>query len=349
MILVIAAEADSHVPFVTRHLEARRAEYFRFDPTHFPSRAEISLRQGRDRGRSGFLRYRSRTLDLALVRSVWNRAGGGLRPAAGPKVRSDQDWWATESSSRFLSELCECIDCLWLPERPSADRELSSVLNPSDRTRITDPYRSQSPSPYNKLHQLAVASRVGFSVPRTLVTNSPDDFLEFFESCEGEIVSKRVGNLLNRRDGENIFPDTYAVRRRDTGQFQAIQYAPVALQEKIAKKFELRVTVVAKKTFSAAILSQDQTRLQIDWRHHRDYAIARYYRAHQLAEEVAECCVRVVEALGLCFGAIDLIVTPDDDHVFLEVNPNGQWLWIEELTGLPISQAIADLLMEGAA
>jgi len=59
--------------------------------------------------------------------------------------------------------------------------------------------------------------------------------------------------------------------------------------------------------------------------------------------------VRVVEALGLCFGAIDLIVTPDDDHVFLEVNPNGQWLWIEELTGLPISHAIADLLMEGAA
>jgi len=55
--------------------------------------------------------------------------------------------------------------------------------------------------------------------------------------------------------------------------------------------------------------------------------------------------VELVARLGLRFGAIDIIVTPDDRYVFLEINPNGQWLWIEEETGLPIRDAICTELM----
>ncbi|MEV4245300.1 hypothetical protein AB0J63_18065 [Streptosporangium canum] len=50
---------------------------------------------------------------------------------------------------------------------------------------------------------------------------------------------------------------------------------------------------------------------------------------------------------GLTYGAIDLILTPDGRYVFLEINPNGQFLWIEDATGLPIGAAIGDLLMSG--
>jgi glutathione synthase/RimK-type ligase-like ATP-grasp enzyme len=57
--------------------------------------------------------------------------------------------------------------------------------------------------------------------------------------------------------------------------------------------------------------------------------------------------VSLVKRLGLCYGTIDLVLTPDDRYVFLEINPNGQFLWIEQLTGLPISDAICDLLMSG--
>jgi glutathione synthase/RimK-type ligase-like ATP-grasp enzyme len=55
-----------------------------------------------------------------------------------------------------------------------------------------------------------------------------------------------------------------------------------------------------------------------------------------------------VERLGLCYGAIDMVLTPDGRYVFLEINPNGQYLWIEEAAGLPISDAICDLLMSGS-
>ena len=48
--------------------------------------------------------------------------------------------------------------------------------------------------------------------------------------------------------------------------------------------------------------------------------------------------------LGLEFGAIDLIITPQGNYVFLEVNGNGQFLWAEHLSGVEVSTAIARLL-----
>jgi len=61
---------------------------------------------------------------------------------------------------------------------------------------------------------------------------------------------------------------------------------------------------------------------------------------------VQELCIRLVERLGLCYGAIDMILTPDGRYVFLEINPSGQYAWIEMQTGLPISAAICDLLLD---
>jgi hypothetical protein len=341
MILIIAADDDAHVPFVTKHLDARHVEYRQFDPARFPSVAEISVRHDSAGTRSMLLRDRETALDLSRVRSVWHR--GRARPVADPNARPDQRWWIAESSARFLSELYECMECFWLPERPRAERNPFS--DPLDSRQISTPIRPAAASAYNKLYQLEVANRNGFSVPRTLVTNSPDRFLEFFESCGGRMVSKRViGNLLNERDGEMAFPYTHAVRRRDAGGFQAVRYAPVILQEVIQKQLELRVTVVGRKVFASAIRSQDNTRLLTDWRHSRTSGFEDLHTAHALADDVSARCVRIVEELGLCFGAIDLIVTPDGDHVFLEVNPNGQWAWVEEFTNLPIGDAIAELL-----
>jgi glutathione synthase/RimK-type ligase-like ATP-grasp enzyme len=63
-----------------------------------------------------------------------------------------------------------------------------------------------------------------------------------------------------------------------------------------------------------------------------------------LPERVESFCRLIVHSYGLRFGAIDLIVTPDKDYVFLELNPNGQWAWIEQRTGLPLASALVDEL-----
>src|SRR5439155_14491583 len=93
------------------------------------------------------------------------------------------------------------------------------------------------------------------------------------------------------------------------------------------------------------IHSQATNHTRYDWRRY-DFCKTPH-RPHALPAEVQARCVRLVRRLGLCYGAIDMVLTPDGRYVFLEINPNGQYLWIEQETGLPISDAICDLLMQG--
>ena len=125
---------------------------------------------------------------------------------------------------------------------------------------------------------------------------------------------------------------------------QDVQICPFILQRYVKKRLEIRVTVVGTDVFAAEIHSQTSKRTEVDWRRY-NHSITPYL-IHALPEHVAQCCLALVDAMGLHFGAIDLILTPDDRYVFLEINPNGQYGWIEYLTGLPITQRLARLLVE---
>src|SRR6185312_12158775 len=105
---------------------------------------------------------------------------------------------------------------------------------------------------------------------------------------------------------------------------------------------ELRITVVGRQVFAAEIHSQHSNHTRHDWRRYDRYATP-YFR-HELPGALQRRCIALVERMGLCYGAIDMVLTPDGRYVFLEINPNGQYLWIEQATGLPISDAICDLL-----
>lgn len=124
----------------------------------------------------------------------------------------------------------------------------------------------------------------------------------------------------------------------------AISACPVILQEYIPKKLELRITAVGQKLFPCAIYSQEaQGDGAVDYRSHEDEA---RHEAYKLPAAIEEKCLALLRELGLQFGAIDMIVTPDDDYVFLEVNAsNSAFLWVQERTGMPIAEAIADLLI----
>jgi len=104
------------------------------------------------------------------------------------------------------------------------------------------------------------------------------------------------------------------------------------------------VTVVGDRVFSAAIESQATDRTRVDWRRydHRNTPVT----AIELPSDLVRRLQTLVDRLQLSFAAIDLILTPEGEFVFVEVNPNGQYLWIEEATGLPISDAVADHLVE---
>jgi len=348
MILIIGTADDEHVRYVTDRLSKRGSAYIQFDPRHYPASAEVTVEYDQAGAARASLTLPGQHVELSDVRAVWHRAR--VRPMPASSVREDQSWWTAESCSRFLSQLYECLDCLWVPERPASQREVIR-LNDTDAPPCDAwaalPARAQMPSPENKLHQLSVAGRLGLAVPRTLVTNSPERFLGFYEDCGGELISKRAVELVPRVGGEMTRPFTVSVERRDTANHQAVRYGPVIFQEKVPKRLELRVTVVGTQVFAAEIRSQDSQRQQTDWRHHPEYGQSRYYAVHKLPADIERQCVAIVKELNLTFGALDFILTPDDKYVFLEVNINGQWAYIESMLGLPISDAIAELLARG--
>ncbi|MCG2693861.1 ATP-dependent carboxylate-amine ligase [Candidatus Parcubacteria bacterium] len=192
----------------------------------------------------------------------------------------------------------------------------------------------------HKWSQSVVARRIGFMCPRTLVTNNPDEARSFCRMVERAIIKPVFTSHFQSENGWNMIY-TNPISSEDL-RIQDIELAPATFQEYIPKKIELRVTVVNNKVFACAIESQANSKTKDDWRHY-DLDNTPHH-PFNLPSHIKDMCVRIVKHYDLNFGAIDLILTPDNKYYFLELNPNGQWAWIEEMSGLPISSAIIDLL-----
>ncbi|MGW2216032.1 MvdC/MvdD family ATP grasp protein [Nonomuraea sp. NPDC001684] len=320
MLLILSEPGDATVDLVLPKLKARGADVLWWDPGEYPSAARLTARFGAD-GEELALTRDGQVFDLSGTTAVWTRRPG--RPRAADDVTAD-DLRARvgELSEWFTDGFWDLLDARWLPARQPVLRRA-----------------------HNKLVHLALARRLGFAVPRTVITNDPSELVPAYEHADGRLIAKAMEHTLFEIDGGAHAVYTTVVTRRSLGGRGRIVHEPVILQPYVPKAVELRVTVVGRQVFTAEIASQDSPRTRDDWRHY-DFARARH-SVHRLPDDVARRCVDLVAALGLSFGAIDLILTPDGEYVFLEINPNGQWAWIEDLTGLPISDAVADWLTAG--
>ncbi len=124
----------------------------------------------------------------------------------------------------------------------------------------------------------------------------------------------------------------------------AVRFAPVIFQRYVEAAVDLRVTVVGNEIFPAALYSQ-RSAYPIDLR--MDMANTRI-EAHDMPREVQNGLRELMRRLGIVYGAIDMRMTPVGEYVFLEVNPAGQWLFIEGRSGQPITAALARLLHDRA-
>jgi glutathione synthase/RimK-type ligase-like ATP-grasp enzyme len=196
----------------------------------------------------------------------------------------------------------------------------------------------------NKQRQLRLATRAGLRVPRTLVTNDAAAARQFFAETEGETVAKLLRPLAVSMNADTPFVYTNRVREEDLAGAEALRHSPMVFQELIPKAYELRVACVAGKAFAGALDATGTSRGHTDWRRAAPEE-CRWQKA-QVPQEVANSLQALMSELGLVFGAVDLICTPAGEHVFLEVNPGGEWGMLERDLGLPISEAIAAALLE---
>jgi len=194
----------------------------------------------------------------------------------------------------------------------------------------------------NKIYQLLVAQKLGFTIPQSIVTNLPQAALSFYNRNHQHCIIKPVKSGLVESEQEEgvIFTNPLILDEQSSAR---IKPCPVYLQQQVDKESDLRITVVGNKVFAAKIHSQESTDAMVDWRR-SPQPLA--HTEIQLPGEVEQKCIELTKKLSLNFGAIDMILDKDGNYFFLEINPNGQWAWIEKRIGLPISKTITDTLLE---
>ncbi len=323
-VLIVTHSRDLHADLIVPLLAQRGQATLRIDLDAFPRDYTLcqSVIDGRCVNRLRRLPD-GEWIDLDEVRAVWVRKSAEyayLSDDLGAQERA----YAKRETEQALFSVLYTLDCFWM-SHPRALRGAQW-----------------------KGEQLKRAARMGFRVPASIVTNSPGEVHRFRDRVQGPIIFKSMSTPTlaaeEMQDQERVASglSTTIVDDDMLEQLDAVSELPCHFQEYVPKQFELRVTVVGERVFATRIASQDDPRTMVD---SRDMSAPIGYAAFDLPPDVARRCVDFVRSYELAYGAIDLIVTPGGDYVFLENNPAGQFLYVQQLVpGLAIMEAVADLL-----
>jgi glutathione synthase/RimK-type ligase-like ATP-grasp enzyme len=193
-----------------------------------------------------------------------------------------------------------------------------------------------------KPFQLEIAAAHGLTVPNTLISNVPSSIRAFFHSCHGQLIAKpvRSGHIVQNGLDHAVY--TTKICLGDLEDLEDATLSPTIYQELIPKDFDIRVTVVGRRIFAAAIDSQTDPDASVDWRRTSNPKLP--HHAVDLPADLRKNIFALMDALSLEYGALDFVLTPDGRYIFLEINPNGQWLWLDDMLSLGISLQIAEWL-----
>ena len=315
MILVVSHPDDPHAARVLELLQRAGHEALLLNLADLPERATLTFDYGRNGAPALDYRRDGTTFDLSHASSAWWRRpqAPDLTPVAG---RQDVLAFVDNEWREAINGLWQLIDVPWM--NPPALDEVAS----------------------RKALQLRVASQLGLRTPRTLVTTDPDAARRF-------IAERGIGRTIFKTFSctHAVWRETRLIRDEELALLEQVRFSPVIFQEFIPASADLRVTIVGDRIFPAAIDSRG-TDYEVDFRMSLGQART---EPCELPREVEDRLFALMARLGLVYGAIDLRRTPEGEHVFLEVNTGGEFLFIEDRTDQPIAQAVADWLVQPGA
>lgn len=180
----------------------------------------------------------------------------------------------------------------------------------------------------SKIIQLKYAHECGFKLPNTLVSNSPKEIKEFIKQNSETIYKTFYPQFWNESDGIKMVY-TSKVLLDDLPSDKMLQMVPGIYQQYVEKKYELRVTCFGSLISAVKIDSQAQLAGHLDWRKIPSKKLL--LEEYKLPDVLKKKLTQFMQKIGVVFGCFDFIVTPDDELVFLEINEQGQFLWVEEV------------------
>ncbi len=309
---------DTHVHRLAAEFDRLGHSWIILDPGDFPENVCLSASMSNDNKQSSLLLADGSRIFLEEFTSVWYRRPTRILPKDDlPNI--EQIFIQREADAGIWGWL-RGLQAFW--------------VNHPDAVRAAG----------HKPEQLQRAAEFGLNIPRSLVTNEPEAFKQFYEECHGNVIYKLMGYpWYVDKDELPISTYTSLVPREMLKEAHRVTATAHLFQEFVVKKCDIRVTVIGEEVFATEIhpLSEET---KIDFR--ADYGKL-FHVPHTLPDHLRERLLALTRSYHLAYAGIDMLLTPEDRYIYLELNALGQFGWLEGRTGVPLYHRLATLLIEG--
>lgn len=301
-VLIVAGDDDLHAQAVAAAIERKGGRSVFWGAADFPSRGRVAFDPAK-----GELEVEG-VLGATEAHSVWWRRPGPIKVAPEVCDARVRQYCFTES----LYFLRAVFDALPIP-----------VIN--------HPWKEEAA---RKPRQLAVAAKLGLTIPHTWIGTDPAGVKAFWDQHHGRCVYKPLTPPSFR------MAETRALTAEHLADLHALRHAPILIQEHVPLGVDVRITIIGDRLFAAEV-TRNRSEAHIDWR----LDLTATWSRHSLPALVQAQLHGLLGALGLEYGSIDMRQRPDGEYVFFEVNPAGQFLFLEIDAELPLADAMACLLL----
>ena len=310
MLFILTNSQDATASFLVPFLEKGGVPFVRFDTDLILPRTAFAYRSGEP-----ILRIDNDRYEPDDVAGIWYRRPEQLkhdRFDGSPEAKYTQAEW-TEFIENFFAHVPKHK---WV-NHPSCNAAAS-----------------------RKLEQLTAAAALGFGIPDTLVTQEPSALREFYDRHQGRIIAKPVSTGYIERPGEQSDSLIYTNRvlEEHLRNLNDLAVCPTLFQEFIDKAYDVRITVMDEDVHAVALFAEDGSGSQrCDIRRNNMSDVT--YSKIELPDHVRAGIVRLMARYGLRFAAVDMAVSAAGQWFFFEVNPNGQWAWLDTSAGTNIAES----------
>lgn len=311
-ILLIGKSNDPHIKGITQELEKNNEKFIILEKFSSSDSFLVKFKNGLMKN---YVNIDKTSFSSNSIKSIWNTSA--LQIDLQEEIKDEARKFANTEWTAGISTLWNSFKVKWI-------NHPDSIICSS-----------------NRIKQLEQAESLGLHTPESIVTNNPTELSNFYDQHNGNIIGKTLGSSEGLPRNKMIF--TTKITKKDLLRSNSLKYVPTLFQEYVPKLTELRVTIIENTIHAAEIHSQKSVKTKHDWRNYDEFDKTPYVKT-ELPKEISSKLIELIKIMKLKFGAADLIKTPDGDIIFLEMNPNGRWWWIQELTGMNIAKDIASNL-----
>jgi glutathione synthase/RimK-type ligase-like ATP-grasp enzyme len=315
MILFITSRSDSTADYFGDFLRAKKAPFIRIDTDNIVNRLKLEWQPIKN---TPYFTYDEVKVNLSDITGIWFRRPKTVKFSSKPSAE------ATHAALEFTTAFEAILELL---------PETQWINHPALNVKAS-----------HKIEQLARAKAHGLLIPESIVTQTPSIAYKFFAKHSGQIITKPLASgYINRKNpSEDTLIYTNKVSAKRESDFRLVAQCPTLFQKEITKTADVRITVVDNQVHAVFLYANENKKQRLDIR--RNEMIDVRYAPAQLPAAVSKNLFRMLRSYRLRFAAVDMCIDKAGFWHFLEINPNGQWAWLDIAGSTNIAESLYQAL-----